>query len=78
MTQVAVSSPPRLLRRREVERMTSLSRSEIYRRLAAGEFPVAVRLGAHPQSKSVAWLESDIVAWIDARVAASRGGKRAA
>ncbi|WP_198169945.1 helix-turn-helix transcriptional regulator [Burkholderia pseudomallei] len=37
-----------------------LSKSEIYRRVAAGRFPQSVKLGP----KSVGWLESDVDAWI--------------
>ncbi|KGU71564.1 MULTISPECIES: helix-turn-helix transcriptional regulator [Burkholderia] len=37
-----------------------LSKSEIYRRVAAGRFPQSVKLGP----KAVGWLESDIDAWI--------------
>ena len=51
-----------------VKKRTSLSTSEIYRRLEAGTFPQQIRLGA----KAVAWLEHEIDAWIDQRVNASR------
>lgn len=53
---------PRLIRRPEVERMTSLSTSELYRRIAAGTFPKQITLG----TKSVAWVESEVIAWIEA------------
>ena len=52
----------RLLRRREVERQTGLSRSAIYARMTRGEFPRPVRLGPN----SVAWRASDIAAWVEA------------
>ncbi|MEE8556472.1 MAG: AlpA family phage regulatory protein [Myxococcota bacterium] len=35
----------RLLGRHEVERVTSLSKAELYRRVREGEFPRQVRLG---------------------------------
>lgn len=57
-----------LIRRREVERLTALSRSRIYALMAAGEFPTPVALG----SMSVAWLEVEIREWIAARIADSR------
>ena len=39
-------------------------RASIYRLIAAGQFPRPYSLGA----RAVAWLESDIDAWIEARV----------
>lgn len=59
---------PVLLRRKQVEAMTTLSRSRIYVLMKIGEFPAPVRLG----SQSVAWLRSDIEAWINQRIKASR------
>ena len=66
----------RLLRRQEVEELTGLSRSSIYRRMADGEFPRPVRVGA----LAVRWKESDITAWIQSRPAATseRGSSTAA
>lgn len=52
-----------LLRRHQVEGLTGLSRSTIYRLANQGEFPRPVRLG----QRSVAWRESEVRAWIDAR-----------
>ncbi len=49
-----------LLRRREVEERTGLSRASIYRRIGDGKFPPPVRVG----SMAVRWKESDITAWI--------------
>jgi len=56
----------RLLRRREVEARTGLSRSSIYARMADGTFPLAVYLGG----RAVAWVESEIDSWVMARIAA--------
>ena len=56
-----------LIKLPEVKRRTTLSTSEIYRRLESGTFPRQIKLGA----KAVAWLEHEIDAWIDARVAES-------
>lgn len=57
-----------LMRRPEVERVTGLSRSALYRLLKCGDFPKQVSLS----SMAVAWLASEVEAWISARVAASR------
>ncbi|MBF0400399.1 MAG: AlpA family transcriptional regulator [Magnetococcales bacterium] len=54
----------RLLRRKEVENMTSLGCSAIYLMMKNGEFPDPVRLS----SRSVAWRESEIIAWINSRI----------
>lgn len=54
-----------LIRRREVERLTALSRSRIYALMATGDFPKPVSLGA----MSVAWLEVEVMEWIADRIA---------
>jgi prophage regulatory protein len=61
-----------LIRRKEVERLTALSRSRIYALMAAGAFPKPVSLGA----MSVAWLEIEIREWIASRIADSRNTSR--
>lgn len=57
------ASPDRLLRRSEVEQLVGLKRSTLYAEMAAGRFPLQVRLGV----RSVAWRESEIQAWIASR-----------
>ena len=52
--------PTRLIRIREVQHRVGLGRSTIYRWMAEGKFPKAVRLGSH----AVAWNEVDIENWI--------------
>jgi prophage regulatory protein len=61
----------RLLPIDEVVARTSLSRSEIYRRIALGEFPHPIRLSGSTRSRGgrVAFVASEIDAWITARVA---------
>ena len=54
-----------LIRRKDVERLTGLSRSRIYDLMSKGKFPKPVSLGA----KSVAWLEIEAREWIAARIA---------
>ena len=53
----------RLLRRREVEEITGVSRSAIYRLMHNGEFPRPVRVG----TAAVRWRASDIAAWLESR-----------
>lgn len=45
----------------DVTKATTLSRSEIYRRVSKGEFPAPIKLGT---SRS-AWLPEDILSWRD-------------
>lgn len=59
----------RIMRRREVQRRTGLSRSSLYRLIASGSFPASIQLSAN----AVGWLEAEVSAWIAGRVAASRG-----
>jgi prophage regulatory protein len=56
----------RLIKRPEVERKTGKSCSRIYDDIRAGIFPKPVPIG--PQA--VAWVESEIDAWIEQRIAA--------
>ena len=57
----------RLLRRREVERITGMSRSSIYRLMQEGEFPRPVRVGP----AAVRWKTSNITDWIESRPVAT-------
>lgn len=52
-----------------VKTRSTLSTSEIYRRIAAGTFPKQIMLGP----KSAVWLESEIITWCEEQIAASRG-----
>jgi prophage regulatory protein len=51
---------PKLLRRVDVEALTGLSRTSLYRFMLNGAFPRPVRLG----SRAVAWRAEDVSAWI--------------
>lgn len=67
-------TPPRLLRRPVVEGRTGLSRTGLYDRIRRGEFPAPVSLGG----AAVAWIESEVNAWIQARIEAGRTTGKAA
>ena len=58
--------PARLIRIREVMNLTSLSKSYIYQLTAQKRFPKRVSLVKG--GSSVAWLESEVLAWIDERL----------
>ncbi len=67
----------RILRRKQVESRTGLSRSTICARIAEGSFPRLIDLGG---GRAVGWVEAEIEAWLQARIASSRkwvaGGAR--
>jgi len=57
-----------ILRLPAVKVRTGLSRSTIYQRVAEGNFPPPINLGA----RAVGWLETEIISWIAAQVERSR------
>ena len=61
-----------ILRRRQVELRTGLSRSTLYQYIKDGFFPKPVPLGP----RAVGWLESDVSDWIAARIRSARNGDR--
>lgn len=59
-------NPPRLIKKRAVIDATSLPQSTLYRLIAEGKFPAPIKpTGA----RSSAWIESEVSAWIGARIA---------
>jgi prophage regulatory protein len=52
-----------LLRRPQVEAITGLSRSSIYRAMDQDQFPRPVKIG----QRAVAWRETDLNAWLSSR-----------
>ncbi len=60
-TTVSVpNAEPAFYRLADVVRITALSRSSIYRRIAAGEFPPQVSLGG----RATGWRREALQAWI--------------
>ncbi len=53
----------RMLRRGEVERITALSKSTLYRMIARGDFPAPMRLGC----RAVGWRASVVANWLEHR-----------
>lgn len=67
-----------ILRRKQVEARTGLSRSTIYGKIRKNDkrptefdpaFPQPVKIGL----RSVGWVESEIEAWLDAQIKRTRG-----
>lgn len=54
----------RVIRRSKIHQKTGLSITQIWRLEKAGLFPKKIKLGAN----SVGWLESEVDAWVAARV----------
>ncbi|MHB0765737.1 helix-turn-helix transcriptional regulator [Stutzerimonas sp. NM35] len=62
---VPAENPRRFIKLRDAKAQTTLSCSEIYRRIAADRFPRQVMLGP----KSAVWLASEVDAWCEAQIA---------
>ncbi len=63
-----------LIRRREVLARTGHSDTGLDRAMQDHGFPEPIKIGA----RAVAWVEDEVDAWIEARIAASRSGGRVA
>ena len=61
----------RILRLKEVCKVTGLGRSCIYQLQAEQRFPHSIRIGA----RAVGWLENDIKRWLTDRITESRRGR---
>lgn len=55
-----MSGDVRLLTRPEVEELTHLSCSTIYKQMRSGRFPAPVKIG-----RAVRWRSDEITAWLD-------------
>ncbi|PKM38298.1 MAG: transcriptional regulator [Gammaproteobacteria bacterium HGW-Gammaproteobacteria-10] len=58
-----ISLPPIFLRLRDVERMTGLSATSIYRLAESGDFPKPVKIAA----RASAWRYTDLTEWANTR-----------
>ena len=64
----AVQPELSILRRKQVQARTGLSRSTIYLYIKAEQFPKPVALGP----RAVGWIEAEVVEWIANRLKAAR------
>lgn len=62
------TQPRRFIRVKEVLSITSLSQSELYRRIKADKFPVQVKLAPG----HVVWVLSEVENWVAERIAEAR------
>ncbi len=59
----------RFIRIATVTNLTGIPRSSVYDLIKRNLFPAQISLGG---GKSVAWLESDVLEWMNERIAASK------
>jgi prophage regulatory protein len=60
--------PHTIIKLPEVQRQTALSRTEIYRKIQANNFPSPIKLGL----RASGWVEKEIQDWITAQINKSR------
>ncbi len=63
----------KFLRLIQVKETTGLSRTTIYRKIVAREFPRPIHLESH----AVGWVEADVIQWMNECVQLSRDSERA-
>ncbi|RAU16988.1 AlpA family transcriptional regulator [Nitrincola tibetensis] len=61
---------PKFIKRKQVEAMTGLARSTIYREISANRFPQPIKLNS--KGTRVAWILEEINEWIEQRISESR------
>lgn len=60
-------TPPetcRLIRLKEVLKISGMTRASLYRKIKTQEFPAPVKLSA----RSVGWVHNEVIAWVETRV----------
>ena len=70
MTDMTTPVKKRFLRQKAVTDLTGIPRPTLYYMMGLGKFPKNLSLCSG--GKSVAWLESDVIAWMNERIAASK------
>ena len=53
-----------MIKLKDVQKITGLSRSSIYAYIDKGLFPIQVKLS----QRSVAWLDTEIESWVDGKI----------
>lgn len=59
----------RLLQRKDVEKITGMKRSSIYKKMSTGDFPKPIKVG----TRAVRWCSSDIDSWIERKICETKG-----
>ena len=63
-----LTNSKRILRLKDVQTLTGLSRTMIYDLQSKGEFPQSIKLVQ--SGRAMGWQYSDVINWIDSRVKA--------
>lgn len=58
----------RILRMKDVVKVTGISRSGIYQKVSAGAFPRQIKLG----ERATGWLAHEVSNWLNQQITASR------
>lgn len=58
----------KILRMKDVVKVTGLSRSAIYQKVANNQFPKQIKLGA----RAAGWLFDEVIGWLNHQITASR------
>jgi prophage regulatory protein len=64
----------RIIRWPKVHEKVGLCRSHIHQLISKGEFPAQIRLTSNGRASG--WIESEVDAWVEQRIAASRPNSR--
>ena len=67
------SSEHKIISAKEVAALTSLSKGQVHKLAASGEFPVPIPMG----QRRVGWIRREVIVWIEERIAErdmNRGG----
>jgi len=67
-TTAPISTHSRVLRLKEVCKVTGLGRSFIYQLQAEKRFPHSIKIGA----RAVGWLDGEVREWLEGRIRSSR------
>jgi len=66
--EISEKAPPRIIRIKEVIKLTGLSQATIYRLMASGNFPKQIKI----TFKAVGWIESELLAWVESTIQKAR------
>lgn len=62
----------KLIKFEDLKKLIPLSRSTVWRRIQQGTFPKSIDLGGGTKNSAKAWIEDDILTWIERQQAASQ------
>ena len=63
-----IQTPESIIKIKQVQVITGVSRSGLYQKIADGNFPKPIKLGV----RASGWILSEVQGWVAERIAASR------